>query len=78
MGDKAWDDVGVSCHGKEGWDAKHARVRGVYALSIWVADDDGVVGWAHVGHGGHVDIDSFEECSCSERVFWGGGQATLR
>ncbi len=29
-------------------------------------------------YGGHVDIDSFEECSCSKRIYWGGGWVTLR
>jgi hypothetical protein len=29
-------------------------------------------------YSGHVDIDNFEECSCSKRIFWGGGRVTLR
>ncbi len=29
-------------------------------------------------YGGHVDIDSFEECSCSKCVFWGEGWGMLR
>jgi hypothetical protein len=29
-------------------------------------------------YGSHVDIDSFEECSCSKHVFWVGGKARLR
>ena len=52
MGSKARDDVGVPCQGGEGRDVKSARVHGVYVLAIWKPGNDGLVGWAHVGHGG--------------------------
>jgi hypothetical protein len=40
------------CCGGEGRDVEHACVSGVYMLAIWEAGNDGLVGWAHVGHRG--------------------------
>jgi hypothetical protein len=64
VGSKARDDVGVFCCGREGRDVKHARVSGVRALAIWEAGNNGLVGWAHVGHGG----SSCEKVTCPARI----------
>ncbi len=58
-------DVGVSYHGKEGRDVEHTHVRGVHVLTIWEAGNNGLVGWAHVGHGG---TSSCEKVICCTRV----------
>jgi hypothetical protein len=60
MGGEGRDDVGVLRQGGEGRDVKHARACGVYVLAIWETGDDGLVGWAHVGHGG----SSCEKVTC--------------
>ncbi len=64
MGSKARDDVGMSCHGREGRDVKRARVSGVHLFAIWEVGNNGLVGWAHVGHGGSI----CEKVTCRARV----------
>ncbi len=64
MGSEAGDEMCMLCQGREGRDVEHARVRGVYVLTIWETGNDGFVGWAHVGHGS----SSHEKMICYARV----------